>query len=147
MSFPIYSPQSLTPQPNTRGGELVFYDGYIIPCTITVEEVSYDSQFWFMSQYAIEISFTCPQNSQTLNYLRSKISNLAKSYKEDIYYQYCSGDDRMFFKGFFIKSLSLNMNGDIDVEGCCDYYYGEITEQERVRRLRKKKLKRILNGK
>jgi len=71
---------------------------------------------------------------------------LAKSYKEDIYYQYYSGDDRMVFKGFFIKPLSLNMNGDIDVEGCCDYgEWNEITEQERVRRLREKKLKRILN--
>ena len=50
----------------------------------------------------------------------------------------------MCFFGLQIRNMSQQSNGDIDVDGICDYYQDMYDETVNKRIMREKKLKRIL---
>lgn len=125
-------------------GEMIFDDGTRFNCYIDITEERY-----VVNQSYIGSTNFIPSPSRIaikiIANVNSNIHKLYNSRNQKINCNFTFSQFSVSIVGLYINYVTNKSNVDVEMDGECDYYEHTLSEKERLKIIREKKLKRILN--
>ena len=138
MSFPMFVPPQTT---SYARGVIYFDNGLSFNAELSINEhieqlTQYFKSRSYMGPRTINFKLVFQHNMNTQQFMQYINSNtkLSGTY---------SGSQKFTFQGMLINGSQVYMNGDVEVDGCLDYY--TVDREDTIPEKRRKKLERILN--